>query len=150
MPAVIQPITNAHDPCFSNGLQDIQLKEQRHAEAEQAIAAKKMALEQNQRKVGILITSHASMETDANKFDFLVLSTMFTMPPEPRSCSTSTPRVTERTSPRLLASLVTTTLLPESKAHLLSAPRFTRLALPLVTSLWGKFANNRIIPWLPL
>lgn len=77
---------------------------------------------------------------------FVVLSTMFTMPPEPRSCSTSTLRVTERTSPRLLASLVTTTLLPESKAHLLSAPRFTRLALPLVTSLWGKFANNRIIP----
>lgn len=70
MPAVIQPITNAHDPCFSNGLQDIQLKEQRHAEAEQAIAAKKMALEQNQRKVGILRPSDASMERDADNSDF--------------------------------------------------------------------------------
>lgn len=36
---------------YSICLQDIQIKEQRHAEAEQAIAAKKMALEQNQRKV---------------------------------------------------------------------------------------------------
>jgi hypothetical protein len=122
---------------FLNRLQDIQIKEQRHAEAEQAIAAKKMALEQNQRKVSIPMTSTRLYRCHQTLMALIpaIYSTMSMMLPEPRSCSTSTLQVTARDKARLLASLVTTTLRPELKVHLLPVDRVTRLALPLVTSL---------------